>query len=264
MNLRDKVVFLSGASRGIGAALSLQLARRGAHVVLAARSLPDLRTVQAAIEAEGGLASVVALDVTDPLSVTAAVQEVLDRLGRIDVLINNAGNGGSLGYLLDAPPDATPAMFDVHLFGTERLTRAVLPSMLARGEGRVVCVVSTVGYVPMPGAVAYSAAKAAVIAWTEALRGELARSPVRLVLFSPPHTQTDAGRAWPLDLPRTYEPEEAAAALVTTLERDRADWVAGGNQGLLWLQRLSPAWAAKIMRGIGLAATEKVRMQLSG
>ncbi|MCB9764468.1 MAG: SDR family oxidoreductase [Alphaproteobacteria bacterium] len=257
MRLTDKVIFITGASRGIGAASARQLAQRGARLVLGARTAAPLQAVADDIRDAGGEALAVPLDVTDPASVQAAVDVALARYGRIDVLINNAGNGGALGFLLDTDPDATRAMFEVHVFGAERMTRAVLPAMLAQGGGRVVNVVSTVGYVPMPGAAAYCAAKAAVIALTEALRGELADHPVTLVLFSPPHTQTEAGRDWPLDLPRTFQPDEAAAALVATLQRDRRDWLAGGNQTLLWLQRISPRWAAGIMRGIGLDATRK-------
>ncbi len=261
MRLRDQIVLITGASRGIGEATALTLARRGAHVLLCARDLQRLEALRARIEAEGGRATAMVLDVTDPASVAAVVGRALREHGRIDVLINNAGNGGSLSWHLDAPAEATRDLFEVHLFGTERMTRAVLPSMLARGSGRVVNVVSTVGYVPMPGAAAYSAAKAAVIALTEALRGELEGSPVRLVLYSPPHTQTEAGQAWPLELPRKFSPQDAADGLLATLERDRADWLAGGNGSLLWLQRLSPALAARIMGDIGRKAT---RLTLGG
>ena len=94
-------------------------------------------------------------------------------------------------------------------------------------------------------------AKAAVIAFTHALRGEL--SGVQLALYSPPHTQTEAGEAWPLQLPKQLSPELAAAALVRSLERDPLEVLAGGNASLLWLQRLWPL-AERIMRDIGLRA----------
>jgi short-subunit dehydrogenase len=129
--------------------------------------------------------------------------------------------------------------------------------MIERGSGRIVNVVSTVAYVPMPGASAYCAAKAAVVAFTNALRGELAHTPVQLVLYSPPHTQTKAGEQWPLDLPKQFDVGYAAKGLVAVLERDLRDRLAGGNNMLLWLQRISPSWAASIMRDIGLKATRR-------
>lgn len=258
MELTGTIVWITGASQGIGAEAARQLARQGAHVVLSARGRAALDEREREIRAEGGEASVVELDVTDDASVQRAMGEVLRRHGRIDVLVNNAGNGGSLGFFVDGSSAATRAMFDVHLFGTERMTRAVLPSMLERGAGRIVNVVSTVAYVPMPGAAAYCSTKAAVVAFTQALRGELAGTGVELVLFSPPHTQTEAGKAWPLELPKQFSPAEAAEALVATLRKDRRDHLAGGNQALLWLQRISPRWAEGIMRKIGLRATQKV------
>jgi NAD(P)-dependent dehydrogenase (short-subunit alcohol dehydrogenase family) len=263
MQISGKVVMVTGASQGIGAAAARQLAAAGARVVLAARSGARLAAEVAAIAAAGGDARAFELDVTSSESVEAAVAEVLAEYGAIDVLVNNAGSGGQLDFHIDRDPRATRELFEVHLFGSERMIRAVLPSMLARGRGRIVNVVSTVAYVPMPGAAAYSAAKAAVIALTRALRGELAHTPIELVLFSPPHTQTDAGRAWPLDLPKQFSPEYAAEALLDTLRRDRSEWLAGGNNMLLWLQRVSPSWAASIMRDLGLKATHKVRAERS-
>jgi short-subunit dehydrogenase len=258
MKLAGKVVWITGSSQGIGAEAARQLAGQGAHVVLSARGRAGLEERAREIHAAGGDASVVELDVTDDASVARAVDEVLRRHGRVDVLVNNAGNGGSLGLFVDGSTADTRAMFDVHLFGTERMTRAVLPAMLERGAGRIVNVVSTVAYVPMPGAAAYCSTKAAVVAFTQALRGELADTGVELVLFSPPHTQTEAGKAWPLELPKQFSPAQAAEALVATLRKDRRDHLAGGNQALLWLQRISPRWAEGIMRKIGLRATQRV------
>ncbi len=255
MKLSGTIVWITGASQGIGAEAARQVAREGAHVVLSARGRAGLEARAEEIRAAGGEASVVELDVTDDASVQRAVAEVLGRHGRIDVLVNNAGNGGDLGFFVDESPTAMHAMFDVHLFGTERMTRAVLPSMLERGAGRIVNVVSTVAHVPMPGGAAYSAAKAAVVAFTQALRGELRRTGVELVLFSPPHTQTEAGKAWPLALPKQFTPAES---LLATLKKDRRDHLAGGNHTLLWLQRISPRLAEGIMRRIGLRATQKV------
>lgn len=257
MKLMDKVILITGASQGIGLATAQELAAAGARVVIAARSADKLDAEVAKLREAGHRASAVQLDVTSDSSVRSAVAQVLAEHGQIDVLVNNAGNGGALDFFLQDNTEHVRETFDTHMFGTERMTRAVLPSMLARGEGRIVNVVSTVAYVPMPGASAYCAAKAAVVAFTNALRGELAHTPIQLVLYSPPHTQTHAGEQWQLDLPKQFDPAYAARALVRVLERDQLDRLAGGNNMLLWLQRISPRWAASIMRNIGLKATHK-------
>lgn len=257
MKLRDKIIVVTGASKGIGAEAARQLAAEGAHVVLAARSRALLEENARTIREAGGRALVVDLDVESEESAESAVRTVLAELGHIDILLNNAGSGGALGFFSHARASDLASMCSVHLFGTERMTRMVLPGMLARGSGRIVNVVSTVGYVPMPGAAAYSAAKAAVIAHTAALRGELEKTPIELVLFSPPHTQTESGKGWKLELPKQFFPPDAARALVHALLDDRTDVLAGGNNALLYLQRLSPRLAQRIMNNIGVAATER-------
>jgi NAD(P)-dependent dehydrogenase (short-subunit alcohol dehydrogenase family) len=257
MKLANKVILITGASQGIGLAAAQQLSAAGAQVVLAARRADTLAAEVASLRDKGLRASAVQLDVTSDGSVQRAVAQVLVEHGQIDVLVNNAGNGGELDFFLQDSAEHLRATFDTHMFGTERMTRAVLPAMLERGAGRIVNVVSTVAYVPMPGATAYCAAKAAVVAFTNALRGELAHTPIQLVLYSPPHTQTKAGEQWQLDLPKQFDAAYAADALVAVLERDVSDRLAGGNNMLLWLQRISPSWDASIMRDIGLKATRK-------
>jgi NADP-dependent 3-hydroxy acid dehydrogenase YdfG len=150
--------------------------------VLAARSIDTLRAEAERLTAGGATALAVPLDVTSDASVAAAVDEVLGRLGRIDAVVNNAGNAGRLSPWDRMDPAATRAMFDVHVFGMERVTRAVLPHMLARGSGTIVNIASTLAWVPMPMAAAYSAAKAAVLSFSESLRGELAGRGVDVVL----------------------------------------------------------------------------------
>jgi short-subunit dehydrogenase len=250
MKLENKVVLITGASRGIGLEAARVFSERGARVVMAARSRAELERHAAELPR----ARAVELDVT--ADVEPAVRAAVACFGRVDVLINNAGNGGRLGLLLEQPAEHTEQMFAVHVLGTVRMTRALLPIFLEQGAGRIVNVASTVGYVPMPGAAAYCAAKAAVIGFSRALRGELAGKPVQVALFSPPHTQTEAGKAWPLDLPRQFSPRYAAEAMVTAIERDRLE-VLAGHAPLLALQRLWPAQAEAILRNMGLKALAK-------
>src|SRR5262249_54841305 len=141
--------------------------------------------------------------------------------GRIDATICFAGNGGALGPWEHAHADALREMFDVHVFGAERVARAVLPIFIAQGGGTIVHVASTVAWVPMPMATAYSGAGAAVLAMSASLRAELAPHGIAVVLFAPPHTRTEAGLAWPLEGPGMFDAEWVAAALVRALRRGR-------------------------------------------
>lgn len=258
MEPKDKVILVTGASSGIGLASARELAREGARVVLAARSLTRLEVETAAIRADGADATAVVLDVTDRASTEAAVSEILRRFGRIDVAINFAGNGGALGPWDQASPEQLRVMIETHLLGAEHLARAVAPAMLACRSGIIVNIASTVGWVPMPGAAAYSAAKAAVLALSDALHAELAGRGVEVRVFAPPHTNTEAGRAWPLDGPQVFEPEWVARQLVGALRADRVRFLAGAsNRLLLAIQRLSPAYARFIMKRIGLTALRR-------
>jgi NAD(P)-dependent dehydrogenase (short-subunit alcohol dehydrogenase family) len=254
MKLKDKVVVVTGASGGIGREIALALAREGARVAFAARSLATLSSLVGQAEAAGGTAMAVPLDVTDEASVHAAVAQVLARYGRIDVLVNNAGSGGTLGLWAAAEPAALRNMFDVHVFGAERMARAVLPAMTAQSAGTVVNIASTVAWVPMPGASAYSAAKAAVVALSESLCAELRGSGIDVRVFTPPHTSTASGKLWLLDLPKIFEPAWVAQQFVRALQSDRRHAMPGGNAMLLLVQRVWPALATRIMNGLGFRA----------
>jgi NAD(P)-dependent dehydrogenase (short-subunit alcohol dehydrogenase family) len=257
MDCKGKVILVTGASSGIGLASAQLLAAEGARVVMAARSLERMR--EAAIPG----AFAVQMDVTDSASVERAIAEAHAHFGRIDVVINNAGNGGSLCAWDKLPDDHLRRMFDVHVFGMERVTRAVLPIMRAQGAGHIVNIASTVGFVPMPMASAYSAAKAAVISFTESLRAELAAEGISVCVFSPPHTETDAGKAWTMKGPQTFPISFTAQELLTSLRKERRNYLAGAsNRMLLLIRRFSPALALKIMRDIGMASVSPASARL--
>ncbi len=256
--LAHQVILVTGASRGIGLAIARALVRADARVVFAARSLDTLqREVQAACSG-GGRAIAVAMDVCSEASVGAAVDEALRRFGRIDVVVNNAGNAGAMSLWAEAPATFAREMFDVHMLGSERVMRAVLPTMRAQGGGTIINFASTVGWVPMPGATLYSAAKAAVIAFSAAAREELRAEGIDVRVFAPPHTSTEAGKSMPLDLPKLFAPEWVAEQFVQFLRSRRACALPGGNGLLLLLQRVSPGLAAGIMNRLGFKALTKV------
>lgn len=257
MQLRDSTAIVTGASSGIGLDIARALLREGARVAFAARSLDRLERAVADSSAGPNQAIAVRLDVTDDASVAAAVASVRHAFGRIDLLVNNAGNGGAVGWWSRADSASVRDMFDVHVFGAERVSRAVLPAMLEQRAGVIVNFASTVAWVPMPGAAAYSAAKAAVVAMSESLRAELRASGIDVRIFSPPHTSTDAGRRWPLDLPKIFAPEWVAEQFIRALRRDAVCATPGGNGALLFIQRVAPSLATRIMNGLGFRALAK-------
>ncbi len=259
MDLTNQVVLVTGASRGIGLEIAKLLVQRGARVGFAARSEECLVAETRALGNLAERALPLVMDVTAKSSVSAAVERMLARFGRIDLLVNNAGGVAGVRPWLDDSSVLVERLFDVNVFGTERVMRATLPAMLAQGKGTIVNFASTLAWVSMPGAAAYSAAKAAVVSLSTALREELRGQGIDVRVFAPPHTSTETGRTMPLDLPKIFEPSWVASEFVRSLAGSRATVLPGGNGALLALQRLSPALAARIMNGIGFRALERAK-----
>ena len=258
MKIEGKVIVVTGASGGIGLEIAHALARAGARVVFTARSVERLEAEAARAREQGGDAIAVGMDVTSDNSVKEAIDAVLAQYHRIDVVVNNAGNGGEMNLWSAMTADEVRQMFDVHVLGSERVMRAVLPAMRRQGGGTIVNFASTVAWVPMPGAAAYSAAKAAIVSLSESLREELGKENIDVRVFAPPHTSTEAGKRMPLDLPKIFAPDWVAAEFVAFLRGKRPRALPGGNGMLLFVQRMSPRLASRIMTGLGFKALSKV------
>src|SRR4051812_8778467 len=183
-----KTILLTGASSGIGRDTALALARAGHHVIAAARRMPALE----ALHAEEPTITPLQLDLDDPASIAAAAAAV-DRLtgGRgLDALVNNAGfaTAGALAELSDRD---LRAQFETNVFGLMALTRAVLPAMLERGDGRIVNISSVSGRIPAPLLGAYHASKYALEALSDALRMELEPFGIRVAIVEPGTIRTE-------------------------------------------------------------------------
>jgi len=177
LRIEGSNIFLTGASSGIGAALALELTRRGARVAGVSRR-PSV-AVAVSITADVGLAA----------NRERAVAEALDALGQIDVVINNAGVG-VYAPSWQCPMEELRRMFEVNFFGAVDLTQRLAPGMVARGQGLVVNVASIASKVPLPWFTLYSASKAALEAYTRGLRMELARTGVGAMLVCPGYVKT--------------------------------------------------------------------------
>ena len=183
--MSERIVIVTGASQGIGASIASSFASNGDHVVLAARNEESLAATAAAMAGVGGSSSTVVTDVTDPVSVTAMVETVMTRHGRIDVLVNNSGVAGPSGRLWETDIEEWKSTFEVNVFGVFLASRAVLPVMVAQRSGSVVIVGSITGKRPLFGRSPYATTKSALVGLTRTLALEAGPEGVRVNLVSP-------------------------------------------------------------------------------
>jgi short-subunit dehydrogenase len=180
-------ILITGASQGIGRALALEAARRGARVLAAARSQDLLADL--AKEA-GGTVHTVLADVTSPEDRQKMVDAARDQLGGLDVLINNAGIGAT-GHFADAAADRLRKIFEVNVFGTTETTRVCLPLLKEGRTPAILNVSSIAARCGLPARSEYCASKFAVQGFSEALRAELAKDGIDVLLVNPGLTQTN-------------------------------------------------------------------------
>jgi Short-chain dehydrogenases of various substrate specificities len=192
-SLANQVVLITGASAGIGEAVALEAAKRGARLVLAARREGLLRNVKDLVESRGAEALVVPTDMADTAQVEALAQKALDHFGRVDILVNNAGYG-QMGPVEEVDVAAMRRQFEVNVFGLHALTRALLPQMRERGSGRILNLSSVAGQMSMPFSGVYSATKFAVEALSDALRVEVAPFGIKVIVIEPGPVATEFGR----------------------------------------------------------------------
>ena len=176
-----KIALVTGASSGIGEATAQCLAAAGYKVYGTSR-----RGVQPAPRSF----EMLVLDVTNDDSVTAAVGEVIQREGRIDLLVNNAGFGVAPAGAEESSIEQARAIFETNFFGLVRMTRAVLPQMRRQGSGRIINIGSVLGFLPMPYGALYAATKHAVEGYSESLDHELRTRGIRVSIIEPAYTKT--------------------------------------------------------------------------
>jgi 3-oxoacyl-[acyl-carrier protein] reductase len=191
VSLAGQVAVVTGASRGIGAAIARDLAAAGAHVVVTCRSQrAQAEAVVADIVARGGSAEAILFDVAVSAEVEAAMRDVVARLGKVDVLVNNAGVSAD-GLIVRISDDQWQRVLDVNLKGVFNCTKSVArPMMRARG-GRIINLSSVVGVTGNTGQAAYAAAKAGIIGFTKSTARELASRGITANVVAPGFIETD-------------------------------------------------------------------------
>jgi NADP-dependent 3-hydroxy acid dehydrogenase YdfG len=192
MSLSGKVALVTGASSGIGEGTALALAQAGATVAIAARRADRLEGLVRQVEAAGGKALAIAGDMTVEAEATRAVEQTVERLGRLDILINSAGVMQA-GGIENADLDEYRRVFDINLFATLYTCKAAVPHMLKQGGGDIVTISSLAGRKGGPQTNAYSASKHAVNSMTDAMRQELGGRNIRVCTLMPGATTTEVG-----------------------------------------------------------------------
>ena len=186
MNLNEQVCIITGGGSGIGRGAAIRLAQDGATVVIAGRTMTKLDAVAAEIETAGGTAATYTLDVADYPAVQKMADDVLEKFGRIDVLINNAGHSSLHRRLLNTTPEEVRSVIDSNLIGTFFCTQAVVPAMLKAKSGTIINISSLAAVTPGPfSGFPYGAAKAAVINFTEFLNTDLRNTGIRASVIIP-------------------------------------------------------------------------------
>ncbi|MCQ8834101.1 SDR family NAD(P)-dependent oxidoreductase [Streptomyces malaysiensis] len=202
--MTTRTAVITGASSGIGAATARRLAAAGFRVVLAARRKERVDALAAELTEAGHEAEAYVLDVTD----RAAVESFAAGLDRCDVLVNNAGGAVGAETVASADPADWRAMYEVNVVGVVQVTQALLPALIASGDGTIVVMSSTAGHVAYEGGGGYVAAKHGAHAIAATLRLELCGEPVRVIEIAPGMVKTDEFAV------NRYRGDEAQAAAV--------------------------------------------------
>jgi 3-oxoacyl-[acyl-carrier protein] reductase len=242
MELDGTVVAVTGASRGIGAAVAEAVAARGARVGLVARTAGDLDAVLGRLDGTGHVA--VTADVGDRDAITTALDGIEHDLGPVDVLVANAGVG-AYGPLVDMSYEEIERVVQVNVLGTIYAVRAVLPGMVARRRGHVVTIGSIAGRIGSPFEAVYSATKFAGVGLTEALAVEVEQYGVHVSLVNPGVVATDFGNArghpYDRDRPKPISADNVAQAVVTAIERStRESYVPRAFRAAVAVRHLVP------------------------
>lgn len=248
-------IVITGASQGIGRALTLEAARRGMRVLAAARSDALLQELVKEVRATGGTIETVHADVTSVQDRQGMVEAAERHFGGADILVNNAGIGAT-GHFADVSPERLRKIMEVNFFGMTETTRAFLPLLQKGNRPALVNISSVAGKRGIPARSEYSASKFAVQGFSEALRAELAKDGIDVLVICPGLTQTNFSQnmleqkaKMQMDHMRGMTAEEVATATLRAIERGTTEiCLTGQGKLMVFVSRFLPRLADRIAR----------------
>ncbi len=265
--IAGKHVLVTGGSRGLGPVLAEALARRGAHIALAARSEEGLRRVADSLRAFDVKVMTAAVDLAQPAEREKLISTVLDHFGTIDILINNAGLETE-GAFMNLPWAAIRETIEVNLVAPLSLTHLVLPHMLGRKAGHIVNIASIAAKCGGPYAATYSATKAGLAEWAQALRLELADTGVHFSTIFPGYiTEVGMFARFGLTPPRSIgscTPAQVARTVVEAIENDRLEVLVNSVplRPFYALRELSPSLGDWLLYKLGAVKFQRRKVGL--
>ncbi len=218
---KDKTIFITGASSGIGEALALELAKRGAILGLLARREKLLRALVGKCERKGTAAREFPCDITDEIAVKDAADSFRNEFGKIDVLIANAGIGGATKHAKDIKPQDFRRVIDTNLVGAMNSVAAVLPDMIERGDGQIVAISSLAGFRGLPKSAAYCASKAGMTAYFESVRLDVQNRGVSVTIIQPGFIKTPLTSGRAAKMPFLMELEDSVPLFLRAIEKKK-------------------------------------------
>lgn len=257
---KNKRVWVTGASSGIGEALAEAFAECGAHLILSARNELELNRV-AALCAEKGAASVIVqpLDLAQHDAIPAIVEKIIRQVGKVDILLNNGGIS-QRSLAKDTSLEVDKRLMNVNYFGTVALTKALLPNMLTHQLGHIVTITSLTGKFGTPMRSSYAASKHALHGFFDSLRAELGHTPIQVTLICPGFVRTnvslnaltgDGSRQNKMDdaTDKGMQPERLARKILRAIEQGKEEAYFGGKEVLgVYLKRFFPRYFSRLIK----------------
>ncbi len=207
------MAIVTGAGRGIGAAIAIRLAAMGARAILCGRTRAALEHTAAAIQDNGGQSAIVECDLTDLGSVESLAQRVGRDFGRLDILVNNAGIRGKQGSLQELPPDGWDSILNTNLRGVYYMIRAFAPLMIRARSGHIINISSLAGKNPIPNGAAYAASKWGLNGLSYSVAEELRAHNIRVSVICPGSVHTEFSPHTGKDAERMLQPGDVAHAV---------------------------------------------------
>lgn len=257
-NFKDKIVWITGASSGIGEALAKAFAAEGAKLVLTARRLPELQRVVNSFESDKDQHLIFSLDMEHTLDFQPYVDQVLSKYGRIDYLINNAGIS-QRDYVVNSSIDVFTKLIQINYLSVVALTKAILPHMMAQKSGHIAAISSVSGRLGSPKRAGYAGSKHALHGFFDGLRSEVSQHGLAVTLVCPGYIKTNisvnalSGQATAHgkmddNQARGMLPEVCAQKILKALARKKSEVYIGGKEVMgVYLKRFFPSILEKIL-----------------